>query len=235
VESVKSADDTSNAAKDTDAGSGDTASDETALIMTTNVVYSAESADEDEGDGLTPDGNLTLVDDYAENNEDGSGKQFVTLVTKDGNYFYLIIDRDDDGDENVHFLNLVDEADLLALMDEDEAAQYTTVVDEPDEPAVVVTEEPEETETVEPDDEPEESKNINFAPILLILAMAGVGGFFAFTKLKENKKKQEQVKPDPDADYVDELENDADFDIPDDVEDEDDESTTFDADDNEPV
>jgi hypothetical protein len=34
---------------------------------------------------------------------------------------------------------------------------------------------------------------------------------------------------------VDELENDADFDIPDDVEDEDDESTTFDADDNEPV
>ena len=42
---------------------------------------------------LTPDGNLTLVDDYDEAHADGSGKQFITLVTKAGNTFYLIIDR----------------------------------------------------------------------------------------------------------------------------------------------
>ena len=44
---------------------------------------------------LTPDGNLTLVDDVG--SPDKTGKQFITAVTKNGNYFYIIIDRDDEG------------------------------------------------------------------------------------------------------------------------------------------
>ena len=74
---------------------------------------------------LTPEGNLTLVDDYYTNYSDGSGQQFITLVSKSGNTFYLVIDRNRKGAQAVHFMNLVDEADLLTLMEEDAADAYT--------------------------------------------------------------------------------------------------------------
>jgi len=75
---------------------------------------------DEESGALTPEGNLTLVDDYYTNYSDGSGQQFITLVSKSGATFYLVIDRNSKGAQTVHFMNLVDEADLLALMEEDE-------------------------------------------------------------------------------------------------------------------
>ncbi len=67
-----------------------------------------------ESPALTPDGNLTLLDDIGSSIK--SGKQFVTVETRAGNVFYLIIDRDDKGEETVHFLNQVDEADLMNIL-----------------------------------------------------------------------------------------------------------------------
>ena len=78
----------------------------------------AEPEEPENLDPLTPEGNLTLVDDIT---SEKTGKQFITVVSKNGNYFYIIIDRDDEGENTVHFLNLVDEADLLNLMDEEDA------------------------------------------------------------------------------------------------------------------
>ena len=80
-----------------------------------------ETAEENYGP-LTPDGNMNLVDDYG--SIEAGGKQFITVTTKSGNYFYIIIDRDDKGTETVHFLNLVDESDLLKLMEDDEVESY---------------------------------------------------------------------------------------------------------------
>ena len=57
---------------------------------------------------LTPEGNAALVDDF------GGNKQLITVTTKAGNYFYILIDRaNEDKKTAVHFLNQVDEADLM--------------------------------------------------------------------------------------------------------------------------
>ncbi len=160
---------------------------------------------------LTPDGNLTLVDDIGSST--GTGQQFLTFVTKSGNTFYMIIDRNDKGEENVHFLNLVDEADLLALMDEDTAAQYKTdtTVTEP-----TVEEKPAETEEPVKVEETETKKK---SPImaLIVLFFAGVGGVGGILYFKMNgKKKDTSDAPDPDADYRDD--EDEVYDLPDDEE-----------------
>ena len=178
---------------------------------------------------LTPDGNLTLVDDYDEAHADGSGKQFITLVTKAGNTFYLIIDRDDEGEQTVHFLNLVDEADLLALMDEEEAAKYTKPEPEVQPPAE--TQEPEDGED-KPDEEKPAPKANPLPALLLVLALLGGGGFFAYTKFFKGGGKKEQAKPDPDADYS---EDDEDYGLPEDIGLDDEDEDGFDGADDEPV
>ena len=89
------------------------------------VVENVVTVTDETSGALTPEGNLTLVDDYHTNYSDGSGQQFITLVSKSGNTFYLVIDRNAKGQQTVHFMNLVDEADLLTLMEEEEADAYT--------------------------------------------------------------------------------------------------------------
>ena len=172
-----------------------------------------EPAETQPSHGLTPSGNLTLVDDLGVRN--GEGQQFVTLVTKNGNYFYLIIDRDEKGEETVHFLNMVDERDLFALMEDDEKAAYESQMaaeqaakEAAEKAAAEAASQTGESETQKPEDEPaKESKKTNLAPILIIIvlmAAAGGGWFFMQTK----KKKKAETVPDPDADYTDDDEED---------------------------
>ena len=89
------------------------------------VVEDVVTITDETSGALTPEGNLTLVDDYHTNYSDGSGQQFITLVSKSGNTFYLVIDRNAKGQQTVHFMNLVDESDLLALMEDEDADAYT--------------------------------------------------------------------------------------------------------------
>ena len=140
---------------------------------------------------LTPEGNLTVVDDYQTTFSDGTAQQFITLVSKSGAYFYLIIDRAADGDQTAHFLNMVDEADLLALMDEED-------IPEP-EPEPEPAPEPEPL----PEPEPEEGEDgaAKFVLVLLVLAGIAGGGAYLWLKMQQRKREAEENKPDPDADY----------------------------------
>ena len=169
---------------------------------------------------LTPDGNLTLVDDIGPST--GAGQQFITMVTKSGNYFYLIIDRNDKGEENVHLLNLVDEADLFALMDEDQVKAFQTAQDaanaEEEEPAVTPPAPDEEAESENQEPQVTEKKTLNMLPIVgVITVLIACGGGYFMMQMK--KKKASEQRPDPDADYTED--NDEEYEIPMDDNDED--------------
>ena len=154
---------------------------------------------------MTPDGNLSLIDDIG--SPTASGKQFITVETKDGNVFYLIIDRDDEGEETVHFLNQVDEADLMALTEDGEKAETPIVCTCTEKcqagavntacPVCVknlsecVGTEQNAAEPTEPEN-PEPEKKSNTGAILAVLLILAAGGgaavYFLVLKPKQGKK-----------------------------------------------
>ena len=166
-------------------------------------------------EGLTPDGNLTLVDDLGP--ATGVGQQFLTMVSKNGNYFYMVIDRNDKGEENVHLLNLVDERDLMDLMAKDDKGTYEAITEAEKaaaEAAAQAEKEAAEKAAAEAKEkekaEKESKKPGNMASLLLlpvILAAAGGAWFFLQTK----KKKKETASPDPDAGYSEDEDDEEDY------------------------
>ena len=160
---------------------------------------------DDVGVALSPDGNLSLIDDIG--SPTASGKQFITVESKNGNVFYLIIDRDDEGEETVHFLNQVDEADLMALTEDGEVAEKPIVcscTDKCQAGAVntacevcmtnmseCVGKEPEPVTPDEPEEPAEEKKGEAGAIIAVVLLLAAGGGaafYFLVLKPKQGKK-----------------------------------------------
>lgn len=148
---------------------------------------------------LTPEGNAALVDDY------GGNKQLITVTTKAGNYFYILIDRaNEDKETAVHFLNQVDEADLEALMEDGETAEETPAVCNCTEkcaagavntacPVCAVNmaectgQEPEPTPAPETEPEPEqEPAGLN--PAMLLVVLGGIGALVYFKFIKQKPK-----------------------------------------------
>lgn len=133
---------------------------------------------------LTPEGNAALVDDF------GGNKQLITVTTKSGNYFYILIDRaNEDKETAVHFLNQVDEADLMALMEDGKVKEEPPAVcncTEKCEAGAVNTACPVcsmdkgrctgkalEPPTETPEPEKEKSGGLNPAALILLLVLLG--------------------------------------------------------------
>ena len=152
---------------------------------------------------LTPEGNAALVDDF------GGNKQLITVTTKAGNYFYILIDRaNKDKETAVHFLNQVDDADLQALLEDGKAAPETCTCTTKCAAGAVNTncpvcktnmtectgpepepQEPEETEQPQED----EAKGSGMGGLVVFLVVALIGGgaalyFFKFKKPKADTK-----------------------------------------------
>ena len=168
---------------------------------------------------MTPEGNLTLVDDYHTDYSDGSGQQFITLVSKSGNTFYLVIDRNAKGQQTVHFMNLVDAADLLALREEEDADAYTAekeAATQAEQDRLKAEEEAKKAaeEAASGTEQPKENKITKIASgflgVVVLIALAAGGGFYVFAKQKQ-KKQAEKEALDPDANYT---EDKGDFEIP---------------------
>ena len=197
------------------------------LTSTTEEEEAVTVTDEESG-ALTPEGNLTLVDDYHTSYSDGSGQQFITLVSKSGNTFYLVIDRNDKGENTVHFMNLVDEADLLSLMEDEDADTYTAEKEaavqaeqerkQAEEDAKKAAKKAAEEAEASGSEQTGGNKVTKYAATFLgVLALVGLvagGGIYTFMKQKQ-KKQAEKEALDPDANYT---EDKGDFEIP--VEDE---------------
>lgn len=162
----------------------------------------AEPEEPENLDPLTPEGNLTLVDDIT---SEKTGKQFITVVSKNGNYFYIIIDRDDEGENTVHFLNLVDEADLLNLMDEEDAQAILDA--DAKEAAERAAREQAAREAEEAASRPqteqvqEEKKPVNWIPAAICVMLAGIGVVVFFLIRMKKKTDPAEQFPDPDANY----------------------------------
>ena len=160
---------------------------------------------------LTPSGSLTVIDDVHQTTDEDAieDKQFITVQSKNGNTFYIIIDRSGDT-ENVYFLNAVDEADLLALTEDAEQnapaatcicttkcetgsvnANCEVCAKNKDEcrgvPASTSEQSTEKEE--KPDEETPQNKQNTTMPLigLIIFALFGGGGALYWFKVKNKK------------------------------------------------
>ena len=149
---------------------------------------------EPEGVPITPKGNATLVDDFY------GDKQLITVTTKAGNYFYILIDRaNEDKETSVHFLNQVDDADLLALLDEEpQTAEVCTCTVKCEAGNVnencplcekslrnCTAPEAVKTDTETPEEKPKSS--MGSLMILLVLTLAGGGAALYYFKFRKPK------------------------------------------------
>lgn len=129
---------------------------------------------------LTPDGNMSLVDNVK--GDAARDKEFIIVKSKGGNYFYIVIDHAAQGENTVHFLNQVDEKDLLSIIDEKDSLSAK--------PELPKEEEQKESEAEKPkaEEKPEKKNPAGMIVLSLILIIGLAGGAFYYFKILKPKQ-----------------------------------------------
>lgn len=165
---------------------------------------------------FTPSGTGTVVDIAT----DEDGKEFYTIITPDEHVFYLVIDRQQ-GTENVYFLDVVTEKDLLSLAEgteDEEPAVSAPASESMPEP----TAQPEQNSQT--DSEEQSSVGGIVAVALIVAVIAGAAIYILkFRKPKKSDKSKLTLDEYDSDEDEDEEELDEDDAWDDDVETEDDE------------
>ena len=186
-----------------------------------------------EDNPFSEDGNATLGDSAT--SEDN--KEFITVTTKDGNVFYLIIDHQRDSN-NVYFLNMVDESDLAAFLEENSDTGLDSIVSlpaetEPESEIVEETGESEETKgedvVKEGLDQAQSGSNLNYLMVIVVAGVFGLAYYFKIHKKKQQSSYDEyetEEEYEGDDEYEEETYKEDDLD---DREDEDDEEAEREA------
>ncbi len=126
---------------------------------------------------LTPDGNMSLVDNVK--GDAAKDKEFIIVKSRGGNYFYIVIDHAAQGENTVHFLNQVDEKDLLSIIDEKDSLSAKPELPKEDEKVKPEAEKPKAEEKTEK----KNPTGMIALSLILILGLAG-GAFYYFKVLK---------------------------------------------------
>ena len=129
---------------------------------------------------LTPDGNMNLVDNVK--GDAAKEKEFIIVKSKGGNYFYIVIDHAAQGENTVHFLNQVDEKDLLSIIDE-----KSGLTEKPELPKQEEKKEP-EAEKPKPEEKQEKKNPAGMIALSLILILGLAGGAFYYFKILKPKQ-----------------------------------------------
>lgn len=146
-------------------------------------VITEEVPEETEITPFSVAGNGQLLDDIT----DDDTKQFLTVQTKNGNTFFMVIDRSRNS-ENVYMLSLVDERDLAEFIEEEEP--------EPAEEKPAVTLEEPRPEPVQEEIPPEPEKGgMGLGAVFTILLLgAGCAGGYYYFKIWKPKREEEEAE-----------------------------------------
>ena len=165
-----------------------------------------------------PEGNGALLEDVS---DDVVNRQFLSIQSKNGNTFYIVIDKDSKGKQNVYFMNLVDEYDLMAFA-EKFPEEVQSELKNGEESSVETDKDGNSVKSDESQtDKDLKTKSSGGNPMLIvILVLAAGGGAFYYFKVVKPKKGAKAPKQ---ADYGDEDEDYEEDTVNEDVSDEDEE------------